>query len=132
MHRWDRQTPDRQAYFGLTISELQEQVRALQADVSELEQGVATGAGQPGPPGPPGPPGSGALTVWGETPSGNIDGVNRNYATAKSYTAGLLAVYLNGIRQRRPGDYVETGQQSFQFVNAPLPGDSLSIDYIQP
>jgi hypothetical protein len=33
---------------------------------------------------------------------------------------------------RRAADYTETGSQSFQFLSAPLSGDSLSIDYIQP
>lgn len=89
-----------------------------------------TGA-ESGLPGPPGP--SGALQmVWGETPSGVINGVNMNYTTAYPYIAKLLAVFLNGLRQQRNNDYIETGSQSFQFLNAPLPGDSLSIDYTQP
>jgi hypothetical protein len=70
--------------------------------------------------------------IWGETPSGAIDGTNTAFTTANSYRANLLAVYLNGLRQRRVADYNETGSQSFQFVNPPLSGDSLSIDYTQP
>jgi len=77
----------------------------------------------------PGP--SGSIT-WGEIPSGAIDGINRIFTTAYSYAAGKLGVYLNGIRQRRPNDYSETGSQTFQFLNAPLTGDSLSVDYTQP
>jgi hypothetical protein len=88
----------------------------------------------PGPVGPQGPPGTGtaAIQVWGETPVGAINGTNLSYTTANAYSAGLLAVYLNGLRMRRTADYTETGSQSFQFVNAPLSGDSLSVDYIQP
>jgi hypothetical protein len=70
--------------------------------------------------------------IWGETPGGTIDGSNKNFTTANPYRANLSAVFLNGLRQRRVADYNETGTQSFSFVNAPLPGDSLSIDYIQP
>jgi hypothetical protein len=90
--------------------------------------------GVPGPPGPQGPPGTGtaAIQVWGETPAGAINGTNLTYTTANAYSAGLLAVYLNGLRLRRAADYTETGSQSFQFLSAPLPGDSLSVDYIQP
>jgi hypothetical protein len=85
----------------------------------------------PVPPGPP--PSSGPVqSVWAETPSGTIDGANRSYTTANPYTAGLLGVYLNGLRQRPSFDYSETGAQSFQFVNAPLAGDTISVDYIQP
>jgi hypothetical protein len=84
--------------------------------------------------GPPGPPGASAAskTVCGETPIGAINGTNLNYASANPYSPGLLSVYLNGLRLRRSADYNETGSQSFQFLSAPLPGDSLSIDYIQP
>jgi hypothetical protein len=76
--------------------------------------------------------GTAAIQIWGETPIGTIDGTNLSYTTANAYSTGLLAVYLNGLRQRRQDDYTETGTQSFQFVNAPLAGDGLSIDYIQP
>jgi hypothetical protein len=69
--------------------------------------------------------------VWGETPTGAIDGANLHYASANPYSPGLLGVYLNGLRLRRAADYTETGTQTFQFLNAPLPGDSLSIDYVQ-
>ena len=70
--------------------------------------------------------------VFGETPAGTIDGANKNYTSAYAYSANQLAVFLNGLRQRRTSDYTETGSQSFSFLNAPLPGDSLSIDYTQP
>jgi hypothetical protein len=85
-------------------------------------------AGDPGPQGPAGL----TKSIWGETPVGAINGTNLNYASANPYSPGLLSVYLNGLRLRRSADYNETGSQSFQFFSAPLPGDSLSIDYIQP
>lgn len=89
--------------------------------------------GPPGPQGPPGIPGAGALImVWGETPAGTVDGSNLNFSSANPYRATFLSVFLNGLKQRHPSDYTETGIQSFRFVNAPLPGDSLSIDYVQP
>jgi hypothetical protein len=69
--------------------------------------------------------------IWGETPFGPIDGTNLSYSSAHPYTSGKLAVYLNGLRLRPSSDYIETGSQSFQFLSAPLPGDSLSIDYVQ-
>lgn len=78
--------------------------------------------------------GTGGTTIqitWGETPTGTIDGVNANYTTALPYAANTLAVFLNGLRQRRAADYNETGAQTFHFLSVPLPGDSLSIDYVQ-
>lgn len=84
----------------------------------------------PNPPAASPPTGGSSNTVWDETPTGAIDGTNRNFTTASSYTANQLAVYLNGLRLRRIGDYTETGVATFQMVNAPLAGDSLSVDYI--
>lgn len=89
--------------------------------------------GPVGPQGPPGTPAAGSLVMsWGETPTGTIDGANKTFTSAAAYRAGLLGVYLNGLRQRSGADYSETGTQSFQFINAPLPGDSIVIDYVQP
>ncbi len=70
--------------------------------------------------------------IWGEIPSGLIDGINQNYTSAHAYLSGRLAVFLNGLRQRRLDDYTETGSNSFRFLYPPVPNDSLSIDYIQP
>jgi hypothetical protein len=95
-------------------------------------QGVQGEQGIQGPQGVPGIPGPGALIMtWGEIPTGAINGVNRTYSSVYPYRPNLLAVFLNGLHLRRTDDYLETGSQSFQFVNAPLSGDSLSIDYIQ-
>jgi hypothetical protein len=75
--------------------------------------------------------GGAVVEIWGETPTGSIDGVNTSFTTAYPHVANRLAVYLNGLRLRRSDDYIEISNQSFQFLSAPLPGDSLSIDYLQ-
>jgi len=96
-------------------------------------QGPAGPQGPQGPQGVPGTPAAGALVmVWGETPTGAINGANTAFTTTNAYRAGLLAVYLNGLRLRRGADYNETGANSFGFLAAPLSGDSLSVDYVQP
>jgi hypothetical protein len=77
-----------------------------------------------------GTPATGVI-VWGEIPTGTINGVNQNYGTAFSYAAASLSVYLNGVRLRRGADYNETGALSFQLIAAPLTGDSLSVDYMK-
>jgi hypothetical protein len=77
-----------------------------------------------------GTPASGVV-IWGEIPTGAINGANQNYSTAFSYAAASLAVYLNGIRLRRGADYNETGALTFQLIAAPLTGDSLSVDYMK-
>jgi hypothetical protein len=84
-----------------------------------LNEPISTGGGG----------GSSLQMIWGETPSGTIDGANKNFTSVNRFQSNLIAVFLNGLRQRRAADYTETGTQSFSFVSAPLPGDSLSIDY---
>jgi hypothetical protein len=75
---------------------------------------------------------SGPAHVYGETPSGAINGVNKNFTTVSNYSPTFLAVFKSGLRLRRTDDYTETGANSFQLVDAPLSGDNLSVDYIQP
>lgn len=98
------------------------------------DTGPKGATGPAGPQGPQGPPGGsgGVNIIWGETPGGTINGVNTSYSSAYSYQINSLAVFLNGLRQRRTQDYNETGTTTFSFLAPPLPGDSLSIDYIQP
>lgn len=86
-----------------------------------------------GPPGPQGPPGTGGGTagVIGETPGGAIDGSNTVFTSGSAYQALTLAVYLNGLRQRRTDDYTEASATSFTFALAPRSTDSISIDYYQ-
>lgn len=76
--------------------------------------------------------GGGAMVVWNETPLGAINNTNQVFTTANSFRSSSLALYLNGLRQRAPGDYMVTSANSFQMVNAPLTGDSLSVDYTLP
>jgi hypothetical protein len=83
----------------------------------------------------PAPPTAGSMDlsplIWGETPSGNTNGLNRTFTSAYPYNSNFLGVFLNGVRQRLTNDYTQTGAQSFQFLNAPSPGDTVSIDYAQ-
>jgi hypothetical protein len=84
----------------------------------------------------PAPPtGLGAMElsslIWGEIPTGNTNGTNRTFTSSYPYNPNFFAVFLNGLRQRLLSDYNQTGAQSFQFLNAPGPGDTVSIDYAQ-
>jgi hypothetical protein len=88
----------------------------------DLSTAISAGGG--------GTPASGVF-IWGEIPTGAINGTNKNFTTINTYAAGQLAVYLNGVRQRRPDDYSETSSSAFQLVSAPLSGDLLSIDYMK-
>lgn len=69
------------------------------------------------------------LITSDEIPSGALDGVNTVFTTATPYVALSLHVYLNGLRLTKVTDYTETTASSFTFVTAPLPSDTLRIDY---
>jgi hypothetical protein len=73
---------------------------------------------------------SGTL-IYGEVPTGTVDGANKNFTTAYTYRPNMLSVFLNGVRQRRTNDYTETSNQAFSFVGAPSVGDILSVDYME-
>lgn len=79
---------------------------------------------------PQGTGGGGNIGIYGETPNGAIDGLNRNYYTNNNYMAGTLSIFLNGLRQRTAADYAVLGQNGFQMNLAPFMGDTLSVDYI--
>jgi hypothetical protein len=90
--------------------------------VKELNAAIAAAGGGGGT--------SGTL-IYGEVPTGTVDGANKNFTTANTYRPNLLSVFLNGVRQRRTNDYSETSNNSFSFVAAPSLGDILSVDYMQ-
>lgn len=80
--------------------------------------------------GPQGPPGAGFVAfVLGDTPIGDIDGVNVDFTTAGTFS--LLWVWKNGQRQTAGIDYNVVGDNGFQFLFAPLPGDILRVDYVE-
>jgi hypothetical protein len=81
------------------------------------------------PQGIPGQAAAATLTVYGETPVGAIDGVNKDFTTAYAYSPTLIGIFLNGLRLKRIDDYRETGANSFQLISAPLVGDILCADY---
>lgn len=70
--------------------------------------------------------------VVGEIPGEAVNSVNAVFSTGNPYAPNSLCVYLNGVRQRRNEDYVETGPQTFQFLSPPPSGSSVSIDYTIP
>lgn len=69
--------------------------------------------------------------VYGETPSGTMDGVNTIFTLAHTPDpAASLRLYLNGARQQAGGgDYTLVGA-TITFVNAPLGGGVLLADYV--
>lgn len=70
--------------------------------------------------------------IFGEAPSGAIDGANAAFTLANAPIAGSVRVYKNGLRQN-PGagnDYTIAGATiTFLAGNIPQAGDVLLVDY---
>jgi hypothetical protein len=70
-------------------------------------------------------------TITGETPAGSVNDVNTTFTAARSYIAGTLQVWVDGLLQRLTTDYAETtpGSGIFTFVVAPATGQSVRVAY---
>lgn len=68
--------------------------------------------------------------VFGETPSGLINGANAAYTLANTPTAGTVQVYKNGLRMNAGAgnDYTISGV-TITFASAPPLGSILLADY---
>ena len=84
-------------------------------------------AGPPGPAGPVGPPGPAANLVWGETPTGTVDGANQTFFLAHTPLAGIT-LFVNGVEQRPSLDYTLSGSQ-ITFSVSPKTGETIVANY---
>ena len=75
----------------------------------------------------------GSNDVWGEKPTGTINGTNKIFTVSQAYVAGKLRVFRNGVRQTITDDYTETSSTTFEFVEAPVVdgegAEKILIDY---
>jgi hypothetical protein len=69
--------------------------------------------------------------VYGEVPSGVVNGVNAVFATAVPFRAGTLRLYLNGVRQKLLSDYTLVPPSTCVFVLAPRANDHILVDYLR-
>lgn len=79
--------------------------------------------------------GSGAATAvvsdYNDHLIGARDGLNKNFVTRFPFIADSARVYLNGQRLSRgvTYDFIETGNTTITFIDAPYPTDNIIIDY---
>lgn len=72
--------------------------------------------------------GGSANTVYGETPSGTIDGVNDTFTLVTTPITAKLRIYLNGQRLTDGIDFTFTGS-TITMTTIPYPLDILRADY---
>lgn len=74
----------------------------------------------------------GGILIRHELASGTINGINLVFTTTFSYIPGTLQVFLNGLDQFNPDDFIEVSGNSFQFTNPPIGGidpDRITVSY---
>jgi hypothetical protein len=67
--------------------------------------------------------------IFDETPAGTVNGSTVIFTTARPYIPGSLAVYINGVKQKRGVHFTETTSTTFTMGDAPLAGDDVMVDY---
>jgi len=72
------------------------------------------------------------FTVFNETPTPAVDGVETTFSVASTYIASTLQVVLDGIQQIKTTDYTEsTDGSGFTMVNPPDSDEVLWVNYIK-
>ena len=69
----------------------------------------------------------GGILLYKEEAIGNIDGTNTTFVSSFHFIPGTLDVFLNGLEQHSPSDYIEIDTHTIQFVNPPLGGEDSDI-----
>lgn len=68
--------------------------------------------------------------IWGETPTGAINGSNTSFTLANTPLTGTVKVYLNGMRQNAgAGNDYTISAGTITYLTAPATGDILLVDY---
>lgn len=73
--------------------------------------------------------GGAADTVFGEVPSGAINGTNATFTTEFDFVPETVQVILNGMIQKRVQDYNTSGTQTITLNVSPTSGETLTINY---
>jgi len=74
----------------------------------------------------------GGILIRHEEAGGTINGINLVFTTTFNYIPTTLQVFLNGLDQFNPDDFIELSGNSFQFINPPTGGidpDRITVSY---
>ncbi len=67
--------------------------------------------------------------VWKETPTGAVNGTNKNFTTSSPYISGSLQVFVNGLAQSGFTTETAPGSGNFSLDVAPKTGDDIKVQY---
>lgn len=74
---------------------------------------------------------SGTSEMQAETPSGVVNGANATFVSTYAFVPESVAVYVNGLLQRKVTDYNTSGSNTILFSSSPLALDAIFITYLR-
>lgn len=80
--------------------------------------------------GPCGPSAAASLIV-GETPAGNVDGVNATFTTALPFVPESVEIFVNGLKQKLIDEFNTVGSQTVSLAVSPGIGETILINYVR-
>lgn len=75
--------------------------------------------------------GFGDQVISGETPSGVIDGSNATFLSEFEFIPESVAVYINGVMQKRIQDFNTSGLHTVFLTDSPGIGEDILISYLR-
>lgn len=67
--------------------------------------------------------------VFGETPSGAVNGSNATFTTSQNFVAESVQVFINGVSQTNGVDYTTSGSTTITMNVSPVSGDYIRVNY---
>lgn len=75
--------------------------------------------------------GVGDQVISGEVPSGLIDGSNATFQSAFDFVPETVAVYVNGLNQKRIQDFNTSGTRVISLSDSPGVGEEILLSYVR-
>jgi hypothetical protein len=98
-------------------------------DLSLVPNVITLDFGAIGPQGVKGDPG--VAGVFGEAPTGLINGVNATFQSQYDFIPESVSVFLNGMRLKVIADYQTSGARMVNLNVSPTVGEMIQIDYLR-
>lgn len=73
--------------------------------------------------------GSTGSFIFGETPSGAVNGSNATFTTLQNFVPESIQVFINGVSQTNGVDYTTSGTTTISISVSPLSGEYIRVNY---
>lgn len=69
--------------------------------------------------------------VIGETPNGDVNGANATFTTDYNFVPETVALFVNGLIQKKPIDFNTSGQTTILTAFSPEHDDVMLVNYLR-